>query len=455
MENEKKFLEAMESDIMNADIPDSEKNKLMKNFLQLKSQKINLMITGATGCGKSSTINALFNTEVAKVGVGVDPETMDIQKYELDSLILWDSPGLGDGKETDNRHAKNIIKKLNERDENGNLLIDLVLVILDGSTRDLGTSYELINNVIVPNLGKDKENRILIAINQADVAMKGRCWDYENNKPEPTLVKFLDEKAASVQKRIKEGTGIDVTPIYYSAGFKEAGMEQCRPYNLSKLLYYIIKFTPKEKRLAFVENINRSEEMWKDNDDLKDYRKSILEEFGETVSDCAMNGADIGGEIGLIFGSAGEAAGRALGGVVGTVVGVGKAIVEHIPIIGPIFGGGRSGGGGCCYITTATCEEYGKPDDCYELTAFRGFRDNWLQYQPDGKELIARYYDTAPAVVESINKQPNHTEIYHHLNDTYLSRCLSYIENGENEKCKQTYVDMMEYLYEEQDKWQQ
>lgn len=226
MEKEKTVLEAMESDIMNADIPDVEKNKLMKNFLKLKEQKINLMITGATGCGKSSTINALFNAEKAKVGVGVDPETMDIQKYELENLILWDSPGLGDGKEADNRHAKNIIKKLNERDENGNLLIDLVLVILDGSSRDLGTSYELINSVIIPNLGEDKENRILVAINQADVAMKGRYWNYEENKPEPRLVEFLEEKVASVKRRIKEGTGVDVEPIYYCAGFKEEGKEQ-------------------------------------------------------------------------------------------------------------------------------------------------------------------------------------------------------------------------------------
>nr|WP_325241935.1 GTPase [uncultured Oscillibacter sp.] len=150
VQKEKKVLDALESDIMNADIPDSEKNKLMKNYLRLKEQKINLMITGATGCGKSSTINALFNTEVAKVGVGVDPETMDIQKYELDNLILWDSPGLGDGKEADNRHAKNIISKLHEQDKEGNLLIDLVLVILDGSTKDLGTSYELIKGISFP-----------------------------------------------------------------------------------------------------------------------------------------------------------------------------------------------------------------------------------------------------------------------------------------------------------------
>ena len=447
MKDEKKFLDAMESDIMNADIPEVEKNKLMKNFLQLKEQKINLMITGATGCGKSSTINALFNTEVAKVGVGVDPETMDITRYDLDNLVLWDSPGLGDGKEADNRHAKNIIKKLNERDENGNLLIDLALVILDGSTRDLGTSYELINNVIIPNLGQDKENRILVAINQADMAMKGRYWDYENNRPEPPLQKFLEEKAESVRRRIREGTSVDVTPIYYSAGFKEEGMPQGRPYNLSKLLYYIIKFTPKEKRLSFVENINRNDEMWKDNDDLKDYCKGILEEFGETVSDCAMEGADIGGDIGSIFGSAGEAAGRAIGGVIGTGVGVVKAVWDNT--VGKIFGGG----GGGCYITTAICEEFGKADDCYELTAFRKFRDNWLKQQPDGEMLITRYYKTAPQIVDLINKQPNRTAIYQFINENYLSKCLLYIENGENEKCKNLYIEMMEYLYKEKEKW--
>lgn len=330
MKDERKFLDVMEADILGANIPEAEKNKLMKNFLYLKEQKINIMITGATGCGKSSTINALFNTEVAKVGVGADPETMDITRYDLDNLILWDTPGLGDGREADNRHAKNIIQKLNERDKNGDLLIDLVLVILDGSTRDLGTSYELINQVIIPNLGKEKENRILVAINQADVAMKGRYWDYAENKPEPPLVKFLEEKVISVKKRIKEGTGVDITPIYYSAGFKEEGMEQSRPYNLSKLLYYIIKYTPKEKRLSFVDNINRNEEMWKDNDDLKNYRKGIVEQFTETIHDCAMKGAEIGGAIGAVFGNPGEKIGRAIGSAVGTFAGFCKEIKDFI-----------------------------------------------------------------------------------------------------------------------------
>ena len=326
MDREKSFFEAMESDIMNADISEEEKNKLMKNFLKLKKQKINLMITGATGCGKSSTINALFNTEVAKVGVGVDPETMDIACYQLENLVLWDSPGLGDGKEADNRHAKNIIKKLNERDEYGNLLIDLVLVILDGGTRDLGTSYELINSVIIPNLGENKDKRLLVSINQADMAMKGRYWNRYENKPEPKLVEFLEEKVTSVQRRIKEGTGVNVTPIYYCAGYKEEGEEQ-HPYNLSKLLYYILQHTPKEKRLAYVDNINKGEEMWKDNDDLKDYKKGILESFKETVSDCVAKGTEIGGKIGSLFGDTGEKIGEKIGAVAGFVIG--------------IFGGGR------------------------------------------------------------------------------------------------------------------
>lgn len=126
----------MENDIMKADINEETKNKMLKNVMRLKEKKVNIMITGATGCGKSSTINAMFDTEVARVGVGVDPETMEIEKYELDNLILWDTPGLGDGKEADNRHAKNIIKKLAEVDEEGNALIDLVLVILDGGTNE-------------------------------------------------------------------------------------------------------------------------------------------------------------------------------------------------------------------------------------------------------------------------------------------------------------------------------
>ena len=88
--------ENLKEDVYQANMPEKEKQKILKNIMNLRDKKINIMITGATGCGKSSTINALFDMEIAKVGVGVDPETMNITKYELDNLILWASPGLGD-----------------------------------------------------------------------------------------------------------------------------------------------------------------------------------------------------------------------------------------------------------------------------------------------------------------------------------------------------------------------
>ena len=140
--------EKIQEQIQNSDLDEHQKKQLFNNLMGLKSQKINIFITGATGSGKSSTINALFDQEIAKVGYGVDPETMDIAKFELDNLILWDSPGLGDGKDADIRHSKNIIDKLTEKNTDGNALIDLVLVIVDGSSRDMGTSYALINEVI-------------------------------------------------------------------------------------------------------------------------------------------------------------------------------------------------------------------------------------------------------------------------------------------------------------------
>ena len=311
----------MENNVNSSNLDEITKKQLFENILKLKEQKVNLMITGATGCGKSSTINAMFNTEVAKVGVGVDPETMEIQKYELENLILWDSPGLGDGKEKDIQHSEGIIKKLNELDKDNKPLIDLVLVILDGGSRDLGTSYELINQVIIPNLGDNAENRILIAINQADVAMKGRYWDFKNNQPEPKLIEFLEEKAKSVKNRVKEATGVNIEPIYYSAGYKD-GHEEQRPWNLSKLLYFIVKNTPTEKRLSYVNNLSNKKEMWEDDDGLKKYKEETQKSFIEVAQHVSKNvaaGAAAGAAIGSVIPVVGTAIGAAIGGAIGFV----------------------------------------------------------------------------------------------------------------------------------------
>ena len=303
-------------------LSEHERNTLLKKMSLLKQTKVNILITGATGCGKSSTINALFQTSNAKIGTGVDPETMDIHKYELDNIVLFDSPGLGDGKEADRNHAKNIIDKLLERDANGEFVIDLVLVLLDGSTRDLGTSFELINNVIIPNLGDDA-SRLLVAINQADVAMKGKYWNHERNEPEPQLVAFLEDKVASTQRRIHEATGIDTTPIYYSACYKD-GDEQQYPYNLSKLLAHILRHTREDKRVVFMQDLNRQEEMWQKDDQLENYQEEIKSSILSSLAQVALKA------VPAVIESLLPAVGRALPTVARTIVDVGSRLLSSV-----------------------------------------------------------------------------------------------------------------------------
>ena len=101
-----------------------------------------------------------------------------------------------------------------------------------------------------------------------------------------------------------------------------------------------------------------------------------------------------------------------------------------------------------CFITTAVCDTFNKPDDCHELTAFRNFRDNWLANQEDGASLIQKYYAIAPAIVEKINSLPNARAIYLAIWDEYLKPCLSYIEQKNFLACKQKYIQMVESLAE-------
>lgn len=101
-----------------------------------------------------------------------------------------------------------------------------------------------------------------------------------------------------------------------------------------------------------------------------------------------------------------------------------------------------------CFITAAVYDSFGKPDGCYELTAFRKFRDNWLALQTDGKSLIDEYYDIAPKIVANINSLSDSAEIYKKLWRDYLSACLKSIEVGDNFKCKKIYVEMVNTLKE-------
>lgn len=102
-----------------------------------------------------------------------------------------------------------------------------------------------------------------------------------------------------------------------------------------------------------------------------------------------------------------------------------------------------------CYITTAVCEGLHKPEDCYELKLLKQYRDGYLAAAEDGELLIHEYYDMAPTIVKRVGKKENREEIYRFLYETYIDPCVHFIENGENEACRQKYQEMVELLQQE------
>ena len=217
------------------------KNDIEKKLEKARFRPLDVMVTGVTGAGKSTTLNTIFKKNVATVGNGVDPETMDLDSYSLNDVFrLWDTPGLGDGVTNDEIHKRKLVDLLYKTYSlDGNIYgwIDSAIVVLEGLNRDMGSTYTLLNEVIVPNIQAD---RILVVINQADMAMKGRHWNKETNRPDEVLVDFLERQALSIQNRVKEATGVTIRkPVYYSAEYG---------YNIEKLLDFIIDNMIVERR---------------------------------------------------------------------------------------------------------------------------------------------------------------------------------------------------------------
>lgn len=66
--------------------------------------------------------------------------------------------------------------------------------------------------------------------------------------------------------------------------------------------------------------------------------------------------------------------------------------------------------------------------------------------QENGESIVQEYYNLAPTIVKHINKDKNRDKIYAGIWDRYLSPCITLIENGKNEECKELYIHMVRDL---------
>ncbi|WP_334095262.1 GTPase [Helicobacter typhlonius] len=271
-------------------------SKIKEGFeTQMKQTRLNILIVGGTGVGKSTTIKALFkhcNPEKEmdiSIKSGGSPVTMEVKEYKVsDNITIYDSPGLGDGQK-DEEHKRKIQNILTAKDDNGDALIDLALILIDASVeRDLGSIYETIKVVDQVLKTEDRQERILIALNKCDRAgsRSKANFDYEKVEPNDLLKLELDKKVAEIQYRILETTGLKTEPIYYSAGFYDEDQNKHDPsYNINKLFYYIQKGLPPRK--VAVLNQSATERVYKGEYGSKN-ESSFWGSIAEVIKDVAI-----------------------------------------------------------------------------------------------------------------------------------------------------------------------
>ena len=102
--------------------------------------------------------------------------------------------------------------------------------------------------------------------------------------------------------------------MYYCAGYVEPEGSTVYPYNLTKLLYYILQAVPAKKRLSIMEGMNKDKKNYKHND--ADYYKRVRDSFLDTIFDAMEDGAELGKEL---LGVPGAVIGGIVGGVVGAI----------------------------------------------------------------------------------------------------------------------------------------
>lgn len=97
--------------------------------------------------------------------------------------------------------------------------------------------------------------------------------------------------------------------------------------------------------------------------------------------------------------------------------------------------------GSGCFITTAVCSHRGLPDDCYELTVLRKFRDDYLLSSNEGSTLVSQYYKSAPDIARKLTK---HQDLEFAWGK--ISECIKHIENKKYSEAIASYKNMFNAL---------
>ncbi|KXF82627.1 GTPase [Enterovibrio coralii] len=291
-------------------IDEFKKAVLQLRMHELEGHPLNVMFAGPQGVGKTATIKAMFGE--AFTASGELDVTTGILRYQAGELVVWDYPGLSGNKDHDKLLEMQIGATLSENDADGNPLIDMVVVVMDAAERNLNDGYRLITEVIVPALGSEFDNRLVVALNKIDVASYAYDWDFVMDSPSPEVEIWPESTATLLRHCLLDESGLEIAPVCIAAELTRQG-ESTRPFNLMKLMAAMLEKLPAEKKLTLIDTpLNQQSLAWFDGDDRRNYLAEVENTLFDSLYEGSKDGSRFGGLLGAYLGKQGRELGYLL-----------------------------------------------------------------------------------------------------------------------------------------------
>lgn len=171
--------------------PASFKNLFFNQLNHLINYSPTIGLMGKTGAGKSSLINALFQSQLSPVS-DVSGCTRQAQRFSMTmkshTLTFVDLPGVGESIERDREYHQLYRNLLPE--------LDLIIWVLKADDR-AWSSDEQCYRFLTEQCGY-QPNRFLFVLNQADKIEPCRQWNELSHQPSPEQAASLELKQQAV-----------------------------------------------------------------------------------------------------------------------------------------------------------------------------------------------------------------------------------------------------------------